>query len=164
MSAPPKRTLSWPAVIVLLVGLLTFAATAIVGVVFDMEHVELIAILGAEAALFATVLAFMRGILGAGVVLLVYVVASSSVACGSSAAAAITPQVVPQSVTLHLDASDGGTITVGGEVWQDARSGGASSETAQSGTEIEAEVDTSVAVPISTGGGATTGTTSTGRP
>lgn len=84
--------------------------------------------------------------------------------CGSSAAAALQTSVVPQTVTISIDASDGGTVSIGGDVWLDARGGSSGSETEQSGTEIDAEVDTSVAVPISTGGGATTGTTSTGAP
>jgi hypothetical protein len=143
-------------VAVLLVGLVVIGATSIVGLVTHVEHEPLIAVLGAEATLFASVLAFMRAILPPLVALVVASVVSTS-ACGSSAAAVLPVQTVPQHVSIDIDASDGGSVSIAGDVWLDARGGSAGSDAEQSGTEIEADVSTDVAVPISTGGGATTG-------
>lgn len=125
---------------------------------------------------------------GAVVVILALVVASSAIcACGSSAALATPIQTIPQHVTLELDASDGGTITIGGEcsptgatppaplvtlrgdcgggsVWLDARGGGAGAETQQSGTEIDTAVDAAASVAASGSGSASSGPASSSGP
>lgn len=71
--------------------------------------------------------------------------------CGSAAQAALPFQTLPQSVSISIDASDGGTVTVGGDIWLDARSGSATADTDQQGQDIDAQVEASASVPISTG-------------
>ncbi len=119
---------------------------------------------------------------GVVLVLLALVAATSTVACGSSAALATPVQTIPQHVSLTLDASDGGTISIGGEcgpespppaeesaagpvavagdcgggsVWLDARGGGATADTEQVGTVIRTAIDAALSaqVPIATGAG-----------
>lgn len=90
-----------------------------------------------------------------GLLVIAAVIAVLHSACGSSAAAVLPVQTVPQQVSISIDASDGGTVTISGDVWLDARGGSAGSEAEQSGTEIDADVSTDVAVPISTGGAST---------
>ena len=73
--------------------------------------------------------------------------------CGSAAQGALSAPTTPQQVSIAIDASDGGAVNIGGDVWLDAR-GSASSETDQQGNEITADVPISVPVNVSATGGA----------
>jgi hypothetical protein len=64
-------------------------------------------------------------------------------ACASGPQLAAT--TLPQQTCLYVDAADGGTITIGGDVWQDAR-GQASSE--QRGLDVEADVDATLETQV----------------
>jgi hypothetical protein len=100
-SSSPPRTIAWPTVIVLIVALLVFASTAITGLVMHVDEGQLLLILGAETAVFGTILGFMRAMLGSGsaLVLLAIAVAASTTACGASA---ITVQARTAGVLAHV--------------------------------------------------------------
>lgn len=148
---------------VLITGLVTFAATAITGLVLHVEEVMLVAILGAETAFFAAVLAFMRGYGQHAIVVLAILAGSSASACGSSAAGAGAAQSTPNHAQLTIEASGGSTIIMGAgcrpvaqeggteprtllecdgvgspvQVWLDNRSGGSDSGISQRGADIK---------------------------
>lgn len=91
------------------------------------------------------------------------------IGCGSAAQANMPISLVPQNVTLTIDASDGGTVSIGGctpvpgqaegrlscsgEVWLDARGGGADSDADQEGVQIDAETRIDPRTQVSATGG-----------
>ena len=69
---------------------------------------------------------------------------ASGCASGPMGAATATPQVVQ----VTIDASDGGTITISGQVWLDARG---STESDQTGLDVDSTVDADVDSAVTTG-------------
>jgi len=68
--------------------------------------------------------------------------------CGSAAQGTLSASTTPQHVSIVIDASDGGAVNIGGDVWLDAR-GTASSDTDQQGNEITTDVPINVPVNVS---------------
>jgi len=79
-------------------------------------------------------------------------IAATNSGCGSAAQGALLAPTTPQQVSITIDASDGGAVNIGGDVWLDARGGSASSENDQQGNEITADVPISVPVNVSAAG------------
>ncbi len=91
---------------------------------------------GAGLLVIAAVLALLHGMCG----------------CGSAAQGSLSMPTTPQHVSITIDASDGGTAYVGGDVWLDARGGAASTSTDQQGQDIDADVDVPIDVHASAAG------------
>lgn len=78
---------------------------------------------------------------GYSIALVIIAAAIAAALHGCASGPQLAAPVVPQQTCLYVDASDGGTVTIGGDVWQDAR-GQASSE--QRGLDVDADVDATV--------------------
>lgn len=80
---------AWGTIIVLVVGILAFTATVIIGLLWHIAPELLVTLLGSEAGLFTTILAFMKPAhLGNALVFLALglVAASSTTGCGAGGA------------------------------------------------------------------------------